>query len=149
MHKLYFSIVINASKEKVWNTMLDRDTYRLWTDVFAPGSDYVGNWSKGSMMLFGPEGTGAVSGMVSRIKENRPYEYISIEHIGMVQNGKEETSSEAMKGWAGALENYTFKEMGDRTEVLVDVDTANEESEEMFQTTWPRALQKLKQLAEK
>jgi len=148
MRKLHFSIVINASKEKVWNTMLDRDTYRLWTDVFAPGSDYVGDWSKGSKMLFGAEGTAAVYGMVSRIKENRPHEYISIEHVGIVQNGKEETSSEVMKGWAGALENYTFKEMDDRTEVLVDVDTA-EEDEEMFQTTWPKALQKLKQLAEK
>jgi uncharacterized protein YndB with AHSA1/START domain len=150
MRKLHFSIVINASKEKVWNTMLDMDTYQLWTDVFAPGSQYIGDWSKGSKMLFlGPDETGAMGGMVSRIKENRPYEYISIEHIGIVQNGKEDTSSESVKEWVGALENYTFKEMGDRTEVLVDMDTAEEEYEEMLQTTWPKALQKLKQLAER
>jgi len=151
MRKLHYSIVINASKEKVWNTMLGKDSYKLWTDVFAPGSDYVGDWSKGSKMLFhGPEETGAMSGMVSRIKENRPYEYISIEHIGIMQNGKEDTSSELFKEWAGALENYTFKEIGSKTEVLIDVDIAEkEEYEEMAQTTWPKALQKLKQLAEK
>ncbi|MCQ6961774.1 SRPBCC family protein [Methanolobus chelungpuianus] len=149
MHKLHFSIGINTSREKVWNTMLGRDTYRLWTDVFGPGSHYVGDWSKGSKMLFlGPEETGAMSGMVSRIKENRPYEYISIEHIGIVQDGKEDTTSESVKGWAGALENYTFKEVGSTTEVLVDVDTAEGEYEQMFQATWPEALQKLKQLAE-
>lgn len=28
MQKLNFSIVIKASKEKVWNTMLDDKTYR-------------------------------------------------------------------------------------------------------------------------
>ena len=149
MRKLHYSIVINAPKEKVWDTMLGKDSYRQWTEIFSPGSHYIGDWSKGSKMLFlGPEETGAMSGMVSLIKENRPYEYISIEHIGIVQNGKEDTSSEAVNEWAGALENYTFKEMDDRTEVLVDVDTAEGEYEEMFQTTWPKALQKLKQLAE-
>ena len=109
MHKLHFSIVINASKEKVWNTMLDKDSYRLWTDIFSPGSHYVGDWSKGSKILFlGPEENGVIFGMVSRIKENDPYKYISIEHIGFVQNGKEDTSSESATKWAGALENYTF-----------------------------------------
>lgn len=148
MHRLHFSIVIDAPKEKVWNTMLSQDTYQLWTGVFGQGSSYVGDWSKGSKMLFlAPDETGSMSGMVSRIKENRPYEYVSIEHVGIVQNGKEETSGESVKEWAGALENYTFRETGNRTEVLVDVDT-KEEYEEMFQTTWPEALQKLKELAE-
>jgi len=101
------------------------------------------------MLFLGPDETGTMGGMVSRIKENRPYEYISMEHIGIFQDGKEDTSSEVAKEWAGALENYTLKEMGDRTEVLVDMDTSEEEYEEMFQTTWPKALQKLKELAEK
>ncbi|MDW7733632.1 MAG: SRPBCC domain-containing protein [Methanolobus sp.] len=149
MHKLHFSVVINASKKKVWNTMLGMDTYRLWTDVFAPGSHYVGDWSKGSKMLFlAPDDTGAMGGMVSRIKENRPYEYISIEHIGIVQDGKEDTSSESVAEWAGALENYTFRETDGTTEVLVDMDT-EEEYEKMFQTMWPKGLQKLRELAEK
>jgi uncharacterized protein YndB with AHSA1/START domain len=150
MRKLHYSIIIDAPREKVWNTMLDMDSYRLWTDAFQSGSHYVGDWSKGSKMLFlAPEKTGAMSGMVSRVKENRPYEYISLEHIGIVQGGKEDTSSDEAKKWAGALENYTLMGRGDQTEVLVDMDTSEDEYEEMFQTTWPEALQKLKQLAEK
>lgn len=149
MDRLKFTMVIDAPKEKVWRTMLDEDTYRVWTEVFMPGSHYIGEWSKGSKILFlAPGEKGELSGMVSRIKENRPYEYISIEHLGVVQDGKEDTSSEAVKQWAGALENYTFKEKDGRTELRVDLDSA-EEYQEMFQDIWPKALQKLKELAEK
>lgn len=148
MDKLHFSIVINAPKEKVWSTMLDDNTYRKWTEAFAPGSYYKGDWNKGSKILFLAPGENGEMGMVSRIKENRLYEYISIEHLGFVQDGKEDTSSEAVKAWAGVLENYTFKEKGGATELLVDMDS-NEEYEEMFQDMWPKALQKLKELAEK
>jgi hypothetical protein len=86
--------------------------------------------------------------MVSRVQECRPYERISIEHLGVVQDGKEDTTSDAVKGWAGAHENYTFKETDGVTEVLVEMDSADE-YKEMFQSTWPKALQKLKELAEK
>lgn len=148
MDKLNFSITINAPKEKVWNTMLGDESYRAWTDVFSPGSHYVGNWDQGSKILFlAPGQNGGMAGMVSRIKENRRHEFISIEHLGMIENGKEDTSSEAVKIWAGAHENYTFKESGGKTQVLVEMDSVKE-YEEMFTNTWPQALQKLKILAE-
>ncbi len=149
MERLNFSIVIDAPKEKVWKTMLNDETYRQWTAEFCRGSHYIGNWNEGSRILFlAPGETGEMSGMVSRIKVNRPYEYISIEHLGIVQEGKEDTTSEKVKGWAGALENYTFKDLGDGTELLVEMDS-NEEYSQMFQDTWPKALQKLKEVAEK
>jgi hypothetical protein len=88
-----------------------------------------------------------MGGMVSRIKESRKFEYVSIEHLGMVQNGKEDTSSDDVKKWAGALENYTFKESNGTTEVLVDMDS-NDEYKEMFEEMWPKALQKLKKITE-
>lgn len=148
MQKLNFSIVINAPKEKVWNTMLEDKTYRQWTEAFAPGSHYVGDWNEGSKILFlAPNKEGKMEGMVSRIKENRQNEYISIEHLGFVKDGKEDTSSDEVKTWAGALENYTFNENNGKTEVLVDMDS-NEEYAEMFNNMWPKALQKLKELAE-
>lgn len=149
MKKLHFSIVINAPKEKVWHTMLDQDTYRQWTEVFTPGSHYIGDWNRGSKIQFlGPDQKGKMGGMVSRIKDNKQYEFISIEHVGIVNDGVKDTSSEAVKSWAGALENYTFKEKDEKTEVLIDMDS-NDEFEEMFRNTWPKALQRLKELAEK
>ncbi len=148
--KLHYSILINAPKEKVWHAMLDDQPYREWTTAFNPGSYYKGDWSKGSKILFlGPDPTtGEEGGMVSRIAENKPYEFISIEHLGIVHNGVEDTTSDVAKRWAPAFENYTFKERDGLTEVLVDMD-ADEEQAEAFNEMWPQALQKLKEIAEK
>ena len=150
MQKLHYSVVINAPKEKVWHAMLDDKPYREWTTAFNPGSYYKGDWNKGSKILFlGPDPeTGKEGGMVSRIAENKPYEFISIEHIGIIKDGVEDTTSEEATKWAPAFENYTFKEKDGATEVLVDMDS-EEDHAKMFEDMWPKALQKLKEIAEK
>jgi len=149
MDKLKFSIVINAPKEKVWDTMLEDRTYRIWTEEFTPGSHYIGSWDEGSKILFlGPANDGKLGGMVSRIKENKLHKFISIEHLGEVLDGIEDTTSDRVKIWAGALENYTFIDKDDKTELVVDM-VINEEFKEMFEGMWPKALKKLKELCEK
>lgn len=147
---MHFSIRINAPAEKVWNTMLGEETYKDWTSVFNEGGSIVqGNWEKGSKMLFlGPDPeTGIMGGMVSRIAENIPYQFISIEHLGIVNNGVEDTTSEEAKKWAPAFENYTFKEEDGVTEVQVDIDMMDEYVD-MFNEMWPKSLERLKVLAE-
>lgn len=149
MEKLHFSIDIKAPKKRVWETMLEDKTYRQWTAAFMEGSYYEGDWNTGNKIRFlALDENGKEQGMVSRIKENRQYEFVSIEHLGLIQDGKEDTSSDEVKKWAGALENYTFKEKNGATEVSVGVDS-DEEYSEMFSEMWPKALQTLKKLAEK
>ena len=149
MEKLQFKIDINAQKEKVWDTMLEDRTYRIWTEEFTPGSHYIGSWEEGSKILFlGPANDGKLGGMISRVKENKLHKFISIEHLGEVLDGVEDTTSDRVKIWAGALENYTFIDKGDKTELVVDLDI-NEEFKEMFEGMWPKALQKLKSICEK
>jgi L-rhamnose mutarotase len=150
MQKLHFSITINAPKEKVWHAMLDDETYREWTKAFNPGGYYKGNWEKGSKILFlGPDpGTGEEGGMVSQIEENKPYEFLSIKHIGIINNGVEDTTSEEAKKWAPAYENYTFKEKDRATEVLIAQDM-EDEYVEMFSKMWPEGLERLKEIAER
>lgn len=150
MQKIHFSIHINAPREKVWNTMLGEDSYREWSQAFSPGSYYKGGWEEGSKILFlgpNPDGSGE-GGMVSRIKENRLHEFISIEHLGTVSNGIEDTTSEDAHKWAQSNENYTFIDKDGGTEVSVDMDTLDE-YKTMFEEMWPKALQALKELAEK
>lgn len=150
MQKSYFEIYINAPKEKVWDTMLGDATYREWTKAFNPGSYYKGDWSEGSKILFlgpNPDGSGE-GGMVSRVQEVRQYEFVSVEHIGFMQNGVEDTTSEEVKKWIPAFENYTFTEKDGGTEVSVDLDLADA-YKEMFDEMWPKALLLLKELAEK
>lgn len=149
MQKIHFSIQINAPREKVWHTMLDDATYREWTKAFNPGSYYEGNWETGSEIKFlGPGEGGEVGGMYSRIKENRMYEFVSIEHIGMIQNGVIDTTSEMVKKWTPAFENYTLTEVDGGTKLDIDVDIAEEYKIE-FEKMWPVALGILKEIAEK
>lgn len=149
MQKLHYSISINAPVKKVWDTMLQDETYRQWTSAFSEGGYYKGSWDKGAKILFiGPDPeTGEEGGMVSRIAENRPYEYVSIEHIGIVKDGIEDTTSEEAKKWTPAYENYTFTEKDGITTLEIEMDSL-EEYAGMFNEMWPKGLQKLKELAE-
>jgi len=145
MKTLHFSKTINESADKVWNTMLEDETYRQWTAAFNEGSHFEGSWEEGEKIMFlGPDG----NGMVSTIAENRPHEFISIKHIGVIQDGVEDTESEEARKWAPAYENYFFTEKDGKTTVSVDMDIEGE-YEEAFNEMWPNALQDLKKLAEK
>ncbi len=144
MEKLNFKTTIAATPEKIWNILWDDETYRKWTSAFSEESHAVTDWKEGSKVLF-LDGNG--QGMVSRVAENRPNEYMSIEHLGEVKDGVEDTTSERVKQWAGARENYTLKKVNGKTELLIDMDI-NDEFKEMFSNIWPKALENVKNLAE-
>ena len=85
--------------------------------------------------------------MISKIADNVPNEYMSIEHLGMIKDGKEDYDSPEIKSWAGAKENYTLKSSNGDTKLVVDIDLADEWKDYMNKT-WPKALEKVKELAE-
>lgn len=144
MERLTFNIRVRAPSEKVWEILWGTATYTLWTAPFCEGSYAETDWEKGSKVHFlAPD----KSGMVAIIKEKILHEYISFEHIGEVKKGVEDTESENVKAWAGAEENYTLKPVGNGTELVIDIDV-NDEYRDFFQTTWPKALDKVKALAE-
>lgn len=148
MQKLVFSITVDASRDKTWRAMLEDETYRIWTEAFMVGSHYVGDWSEGSEILFlGPGEGGRMSGMVSRIEENRPHEFVSIEHLGILENGRKDTTSDVARSFAGTHENYTFRDKDGGTEVVVEME-ASDQYAPMFREQWPKALARLKALAE-
>ena len=155
--RLEFSTTINAPKETVRNTMLADETYRKWTVAFSPGSWYEGDRSQGSEILFlgpdpsNPEWTG---GMYSKIAVNKPFEMISIEHLGEVNNGVKQVKAAR----AGAHENYYFSEQDGVTTLKIEIDVeqgpegqsqdGSPDFVAMFSEMRPRALTLLKQLCE-
>lgn len=148
MKQLHFTVDINAPAQKVWDAMLGKETYKQWTAIFNPTSSYEGDWTKGSPMKFiGVETDGTVSGMLSRIADITPPTFVSIEHLGFIKHGVEDRTSDEVKAWAGAHENYTLEEINGKTLVKVDMDV-NETEADYFQDTWPKALEKLKQIVE-
>jgi activator of HSP90 ATPase len=145
---LHFEISINAPVEKVYKAMLDEKTYSAWTSVFNPASRFVGSWKKGSRIQFlGTDQDGSLGGMISRIKENIPNRFVSIEHLGMVKDGKEIMNGADIKDWAGALENYSFSGDKEHTLLSVEMDVIRE-FKEYFLETWPKALKNLKTICE-
>jgi hypothetical protein len=151
MKKLQFKISIHAPVKKVYIVMLgikSKSTYEQWTAMFNPTSTYEGNWEKGSKMLFiGVDEKGEKGGIVSKIAENIPNQFVSIQHYGLVNAGKEITEGAEVEKWANGFENYSFEENNEVTTVKVEID-ATEEFIDFMNETYPKALNKLKELCE-
>jgi uncharacterized protein YndB with AHSA1/START domain len=144
MKTIQFTVAIDADRAKVWDVMLGDATYRKWTADFMEGSYFEGSWEKGERIRFlGPGG----GGMTAVIAENRPRDFVSIKHLGLVENFVDDTESAEAKKWAPAYENYTFTDSGKATKVTVDIDV-NDEFEGYMRESWPKALAKLKELCE-
>lgn len=152
MKKLQFTVSINAPATRIYDIMLgisSKSTYEQWTALFNPTSTYEGSWDKGSKILFiGVDEKGEKGGMVSRIAENIPNHFVSIQHYGLVKGDKEITEGPEVEKWANGFENYTFEENNGTTTITVDLDTT-EDFLDYMNETYPKALDKLKALCEK
>ncbi|MDI4632899.1 SRPBCC domain-containing protein [Pelomonas sp. V22] len=141
---LSFETIIQAPRARVWERMLAADSYKAWTAVFNEGSRYEGSWELGARIRFvGPSG----DGMSAVIAENRLHEFMSIRHEGMIENGVEDLSSDKVRAWAPAYENYRFETVPEGCKLTVSLDCAPDWEQYMVDT-YPRALAVLKQLCE-
>ena len=86
--------------------------------------------------------------MVSEIAENRRNGFISIRHLGFIADGKEDTTSEAVRAWAPAYETYAFADAPGGCTLAVTLDTLPE-YEDFMRKTFPEALALLKALCER
>lgn len=144
MEKSTFKATINAPREKVWDVLWGETSYPQWTAPFSEGSKVDTNWEKGSKVLFLD---GSNRGMVARVADKVPNEFMSFQHLGEIDNGVEDLTSDKVKAWAGAYENYTLTNVNGKTELLVEMDLADD-FKDYFIKTWPIALDKVKELSE-
>jgi uncharacterized protein YndB with AHSA1/START domain len=144
----HFETFIKASPEKVYACITGKETYPKWTSAFNANARYEGSWEKNSKILFlGADSDGDPGGMVSRIKENIAGKFLSIEHNGLLEKGKERFDGPMAEMWKGSLENYTFRAIEGGTLFSVDFES-NEDFRGYFNLTWPEALAKLKSICE-
>lgn len=140
MEKIKFSITIRAPKEKVWQSLWEDANYRKWTSAFAKGSHAVTDWKEGSKVLFLDD---KGDGMFSTVEKNLPNEYMSIKHLGILKDGKEQTGT----SWGNAHENYSLSERSGITTLDVEMDSTPD-FKEYLEETWPKAFDLLQKLAE-
>ena len=146
MKTLQFTKDINAPIQKVWDTLWNETTYSQWTNAFNPngGSMLQTDWEVGGRTLF-LDGKG--NGMVSTIRtKNEPYDIV-FEHLGEVADGKEDTTSDKVKSWAGSLEEYHLSESNGITTLKASVQIG-EEWEEMMNNGFTVGLEEVKRLSE-
>jgi hypothetical protein len=145
MKRLEFKAEIAANKKKVWNTMLNPESYKKWVDVAWPGSYFEGVWAKGEQIRFLCPGQG---GTLAELKEQKPYETILAEQVAVINSdGSEDRESKVAQGWIGTTERYTFNEINGKTKLTVEINTPPSWAE-MFEDGWPKALARLKEMCE-
>lgn len=146
MKTLQFTKEIKAPAQKVWDTLWNETTYSQWTEVFNPasGSTVQSDWKVGGRTLFVDR---KGNGMISTIKsKNEPYDVV-FEHLGEIANGKEDTTSEKVKSWAGSLEEYHLSEEDGITKLKASVEIAEEWAEDLNKG-FTKGLEVLKRLSE-
>lgn len=138
------SIEIKAPKEKVWNVLINDKSTRIWYAAFGDGIRAETDWKVGSKAVFLDNKN---SGLISKVVVNKPGETLSVEHQGIVMEGKEDYESEMARGVKGGLETYLLSDKNGNTQLSVESDMA----EGMFESmslSWDKALQKIKELSE-
>jgi len=146
---IHFEIMIAATPEKVEQLMLADKTYREWTAIFNPGSFYEGGWEEGAEIRFvGIGEDGVKEGMIGHIAIHKPQQYVSIAYDGMILKGQDHFTGADVEALKNAREEYRFVARDGQTLLVVDLDDPGPYAD-YFAETWPKAMEKLKEICER
>jgi len=143
MKEIQFSIEINASKERVWATLWGDAAFRDWANIIDEGTYIKGVMKEGNDIEFISSVNGY--GVTSLIEKLIPGEFVLFRHRA---DTKESGKLEREKEWTGGTESYSLAEKDGVTALIVTTDVP-EELEDLFNDRLPRALDRIKVLAEK
>ncbi len=140
---MQFSIEIKASREKVWNTLWEDKTFCDWASIIDEGTYMIGEMKEGNKVQFISSVSGY--GVTSLIQKLAPNEFVSFMHVA---DTKESGEQEREKEWTGGTESYSLAEKDGVTTLTVELNVPRGQ-EEMSKVRFPKALKRVKILAEK
>jgi uncharacterized protein YndB with AHSA1/START domain len=141
MKEMQFSVEIKATKEKVWDTLWRDETFRQWAGIIDPGTYMSGELKEGNEVEFISGNGYGVTSLVEKLVEG---EYLLLIHEADTQgNGEQERE----KQWTGGKESYSLSEKDGTTTLTASFDVPPE-LEKYFQDNYPKALERIKELAE-
>lgn len=143
MKKLQFSVEIKAPKETVWSTLWDDTTFRDWASIIDEGTYMIGELKESNEVQFISSVSGY--GVTSSIEKLIPNEFVLFRQIA---DTKESGEQEREKEWTGGSESYSLAEKDGVTTLIVELDVPRGQ-EETFKVRLPKALERVKVLAEK
>jgi hypothetical protein len=143
MKEMQFSIEIKASKEIVWAILWDDATFRDWANFIDEGIYMRGVMKEGNEIQFISSVNGY--GVTDLIEKLNPNEFVLFRHnTDTKDSGKQERDKE----WTGGKESYSLTENNGVSILVVKTDVPQEQ-EETFNIRLPKALGRIKTLAEK
>lgn len=108
METVEYVVEINATKEKIWEKLWDKDCYANWTQYFVPKFYIKSDWKVNGKTYFLED---EKNGMVSTISSlDEPNELI-FQHLGTLKDGIEDTQSAAVFEWSGNEEKYFLRSL--------------------------------------
>lgn len=141
MKELQFTIDINAPKETVWDTLWQDASLRDWSGIIDPGTYMIGELQEGATVQFNSEGGYGVTSLVSKLVPNR---YVVFHHKADTQDDGNKNRDDQ---WTGGRESYELTETDGTTTLHMRLDVPPE-LEETMHTSYPKALRRVKELAE-
>lgn len=139
---MQFQIKVNAPKEEVWGTLWKDKTFREWSNIIDEGTYMVGEMKEGNNVQFISSVSGY--GVTSFIEKMSPNEFVSFKHM---TDTKTKGKQEREKEWTGSAETYSLTESKGVTTLTIKIDVPLEQ-EETFKIIFPKALKRIKTLAE-
>ena len=143
MKEIQFSIEIEAPKESVWAALWEDKSFRDWANIIDEGTYMKGVMEEGNEIQYISSVNGY--GVTSLIEKMDPNEFLLLRHSA---DTKESGQQEREKEWTGGTESYSLTEKNGVTTLIVKTDVPQEQ-EETFNIRLPRALERIKTLAEK
>lgn len=139
---MQFSIKIKSPREKVWSTLWENKSLRDWGNIIDEGLYMVGEMKEGNEVQFISSASGY--GVMSLIEKLTPNEFVLFRQMA---DTKENGEQEREKEWAGGTESYSLTEKHSVTTLTVEIDVPLGQ-EETFKVRFPKALERVKILAE-
>lgn len=139
MKFLEFEIQINATPEKVWETLFTQDSYKKWVSAMNEGTYFEGNWEVGSIMKFlDPQN----NGMYNLVTENIRFKVLGMKHLGWILKGEL-----SPQNWEDSTLNYILEPSENGT-LLKGTVNSLDEFVEFFNSKYPQNFEHIKRLAE-
>lgn len=138
MPLLNFETEINATPEKVWDTLWQEEFFKAWAPTLN-SSYYEGNFQQDSKIYFFGEDR---NGMYSFVEKNIPEKEMKFQHLGWIIDGEE-----SPQNWENSWETYLLEESPNGTQLKIEVN-ALDEFADFFSSNYPKMIQKVKELAE-
>ena len=143
MKEMQFSIEIHATKERVWDTLWQDATFREWASIIDPETYMVGDLKEGHEIQFISSASGyGVTSLVVKLVVGK---FLLLRHRADTQ---EDGKREREKEWTGGEESYSLAEKEGTTSLTIAFDVPPELEEE-FKVNYPKALERVKVLAER